>query len=104
MIKDTGIQLLSDLGLFIKPLREEGLIISAIRVGNILYQNQYMILSAQKGEFKEFPTLGVGITDMASDDNLEDWKKTIREEFKKDNLKMEKITITNAGMEIKAHY
>jgi len=104
MTKDTGIQLLNNLKLVIEPIREEGLIVSAMRIGNILYQNQYMILTAQKGEFKESPTLGVGITDMANDDNLEDWKKTIREEFKKDGMKIEKITISDTGMEIKAQY
>jgi len=32
-----------------------------MQVGNIDYQRVQMIILAQKGEFKEFPTLGFGI-------------------------------------------
>jgi len=105
MSKKIGIQLTDDLELAINPVRDSsGLIVSGITVGDTLYQNQYMILNAQKGEFKENPTLGVGINDMANDDDLNEWKKAIREEFAKDGLKVDKLSITTSGMEIKADY
>jgi len=105
MSKKIGIQLTSNCELVIKVVRDSsGLIMSGITVGDTLYQNQYMILKAQKGEFKEFPTLGVGINDMANDDDLNEWKKAIREEFTKDGLKVDKISITTSGMEVKADY
>lgn len=104
MSKSIGIQLTSDLELAINVVRDNGLIMSGLAIGDTLYQNQYLILAAQKGEFKENPTLGVGITDMANDDDLNEWKKTIREEFAKDGLKVKTLSITTSGMEVKADY
>jgi len=105
MSKNTGIQLTSSLELSIYPVRDStGLIVSGITIGDTLYQNQYMILNAQKGEFKENPTLGIGINDMASDDDLNEWEKAIREDFAKDGLKVDKLSITTSGMEVKADY
>jgi hypothetical protein len=46
----------------------------------------------------------VGINDMANDDDLNEWKKSIREEFAKDDLKVENLSISTTGMEIKADY
>jgi len=97
-MKKTGIQLTSDLELAINVVRDSnGLIVSGLTVGDTLYQNQYLILRAQKGEIKEYPTLGVGIDDMAGDDDLNEWKKTIREEFAKDGLKVDQLSITTDG-------
>ncbi len=105
MSKKIGIQLRNDLELAINVVRgSNGLILSGLMIGDTLYQNQYLILQAQKGEFKENPTLGVGINDLANDDDLNEWKKSIREEFAKDGLKIEKLTISTSGMEIKADY
>ena len=64
-----------------------------IAIGGTSLQNQYLILLAQKGEFKEYPTLGVGISDMLHDDDELEWKKRIREEFAKDDLKVNKIDL-----------
>lgn len=47
--------------LLIKPVRENGLIISGLDIGNNDYQCVKMVIEAQKGEFKEYPTLGFGI-------------------------------------------
>lgn len=104
MSKSIGIQVTSDLELAINVVRDNGLIVSGLAIGDTLYQNQYLILTVQKGEFKENPTLGVGITDMANDDDLNFWKKAVREEFAKDDLKVKTLSITTSGMEVKADY
>ena len=58
----NGILLDENFELVITPVRDaNGLITSGIQVGNIDYQRVKMITIAQKGEFKEFPTLGFGI-------------------------------------------
>lgn len=44
-----------------------GLIAQGLESGDTTYQNQAIILQASKGEFKEYPTLGVGISDMVND-------------------------------------
>jgi hypothetical protein len=58
----NGILLNDNYDLKIEPVRlANGLIASGLVVGNIDYQRCRMIIEAQKGEFKEFPTLGFGI-------------------------------------------
>jgi len=71
----------------------EGKIVSGLVIGDSSLQNQYVILAAQKGEFKEYPTLGVGISDMLGDDDVLEWKKRIREEFAKDELGINSIDL-----------
>ena len=62
-------------------------------VGDTTKQNQYLIMIAQKGELKEFPTFGVGISDMLHDDDELEWKKRIGEEFEKDDLEVDNIDL-----------
>lgn len=105
MTKDFGIQILSDHEISITVVRDElGVITSGLNLGNTLYQNEYLILESHKGEFKEIPDLGVGLDDLVNDEDIEDWKRTIREEFKKDGLKVSKLNIGIASMEIIATY
>ena len=112
MSKKIGIQLTNDLELAINVVRDinnpditkRNMILSGVTIGDTLYQNQYLILKAQKGEFKENPTLGCGIDDLANDEDMDSWQKLIREEFSKDGLKVDKLSITTSGMEVKADY
>jgi len=78
----------------------------SVALGDVTLQNQYMILVAQKGEFMEHPTLGVGISDALRDDDVLEWKKRIREDFAKDDLKVNKIDLNlqTGSLEIDAHY
>lgn len=58
----NGILLDENFELAIAPVRDtNGLITAGLQVGKIDYQRVKMIILAQKGEFKEFPTLGFGI-------------------------------------------
>jgi len=107
MSKKTGIQLDSDIDLFISVEKDSsGLITSGLVIGDTLYQNQYIILSAQKGELKEEPLLGVGIGDMTNDEDLAPWKKSIREELYKDGIAVDTLTISSSTKEmiLKADY
>ena len=93
----TGILLNENGDLKINPVRDEnGLITSGVVVGNIDYQRCDLIIEAQKGEFKEFPTLGFGIDNYLKGGNgLKDKQKFIAEltkELKSDNIDA-KITI-----------
>lgn len=67
------------------------------QIGNVDLQCKAMILSAHKGEFKEYPTLGVGINDSLFDDDFTELKKQIIEEFEKDNIVNPDIKITKNG-------
>lgn len=84
--------------LAVNPNRYDGVNGTGLSIGNTLYQNQYIIMAAQKGELKEYPMLGVGIADIANDNDLLEWKRSIREEFAKDGLKVSTLNIdTNTG-------
>jgi hypothetical protein len=57
----TGILLDENNDLQIKPIRENGLITSGLVIDNNDYQCVKLVIEAQKGEFKEAPTVGFGI-------------------------------------------
>ena len=71
-----------------------------LTIGDTLYQNQYIILQAQKGDLKEYPLMGVGIEDITNDDDLAEWKRRIRDEMKKDGLTVTKTEINTQTGEI----
>lgn len=113
MSKKTGIQIeLNDqegnpyYDLAINPNRYDGVNGTGLSIGDTLYQNQYIIMAAQKGELKEYPMLGVGIADITNDNDLLEWKRSIREEFAKDGLKVSKLDIdkTTGEMTLIADY
>lgn len=64
-----------------------------LSIGNTDYQNQYIILTSPPGDIKMFPTLGVGIEQMANDENINQWQHSIRENFKADNITLENINL-----------
>ena len=66
-------------------LDDEGKILSGLRLGDTLRQNQALILVLHQGELKERPEVGVGIEDMLLDN-------------------VDKVRITTGGIEINASY
>lgn len=68
-----------------------------IAIGETLPQNEYMILMLQKGELKEEPLLGVGISDMLNDNDILSWKRKIRDGLKADGMTVEQISIAKDG-------
>jgi len=55
------------------------------------------ILKAFKGEFKEFPELGVGIEQMINDDNYMDILIEAKKNLQYDGVKVKNIKFTNEG-------
>lgn len=99
-----GIQLI-DYDIDIKPVRDKnGRIISGLVVGDILHQNQAIILSIRKGELKESPSVGVGLTDMLLTHDLTAIKNEIRQQLELDGQTVEKIVVTPTQVAIEAHY
>jgi len=79
-----GILLDENFELMINPIRDSnGLITSGIQIGTIDYQRVKMIVLAQKGEFKEFPTLGFGIDNYLKS-NVQDVKQRFVNEMTKE--------------------
>ncbi|MDM1070883.1 oxidase [Empedobacter brevis] len=55
------------------------------------------ILKAFKGEFKEFPELGVGIEQMINDDNYMDILIEAKKNLQYDGVEVKNIKFTNEG-------
>nr|DAM78415.1 MAG TPA: lysozyme [Caudoviricetes sp.] len=100
----NGIQL-TDFAPAIRVRRDEqGKITSGLQVGDILRQNQALILALNKGELKERPSVGCGIADMLMDHDPLYWRTLIREQLEMDRQRVNNIRITPKGIEIDATY
>lgn len=73
-------------------------------IGESTLQNQYLILASQKGEFKENPMFGAGLSDYANDDDNTYWKHRINEELRRDGMTVKKIEIKGETIKINAEY
>lgn len=100
----NGIQT-TDYDIDVKVLRDSsGKIVSGMVVGDILAQNQALILQLHKGELKEDPSVGVGISDMILDSDLQNWSREIREQMELDGQTVDKIVLTENELTIEARY
>jgi len=82
----------------------DGKITSGLEVGDILRQNQALILVMHKGELKENPSVGVGISDIINDHQLDKWRAEIREQLEMDGQKVNSVKLDNYGLTIEAEY
>lgn len=72
--------------------------------GDILRQNQALILALHNGELKERPAVGVGISDMLLDNDPIYWRTRIKEQLEMDGQTVGDVRITLSGIEIEAKY
>ncbi|MBR1467469.1 MAG: hypothetical protein IJ606_02435 [Bacteroidaceae bacterium] len=75
-----------------------------LETGDILRQNQALLLLLHKGELKERPAIGVGVMDMLLDDDPLYWRTMIREQLEMDGQKVDRVKITRSGIVIDATY
>ena len=100
----NGIQM-TDYDIDVKVQRDSsGKIVSGMVVGDILAQNQALILQLHKGELKEDPSIGVGISDMLLDSDLQNWSREIREQMELDGQTVDRIVLTENELTIDARY
>jgi len=78
--------------------------LASMTLGETMEQNQFVILKAHQGELKEYPSLGVGIDDYTSDNDVNSLKYSIRENLKIDEMTLESINYKNGVIDIKATY
>lgn len=76
----------------------------SLAVGDILRQNQALLLMLHQGELKERPAVGVGISDMLLDNDPILWRTMIREQLEMDGQNVQGIVITKKAIEINAIY
>lgn len=99
-----GIQLI-DYDLQVKVEKDRfGKIVSGLIVGDILHQNQALLLSIRKGELKENPSIGVGLQDMLLEHNLMDIRNEIRQQLEMDGQKVNMIKVATDSVLIDANY
>ena len=82
----------------------QGKITQGICLGETTPQNQAFLLVAHKGEFKEHPTIGVGMADMLNDHDFAYWRRLITYEFERDGQTIDRLELNNKGLTIEAHY
>ena len=99
-----GIQLIDyDLAVDV-VLDASGRIASGLVVGDILYQNQALILSFQKGDLKDDVSVGVGIERMLLDSDRLVWEREIQEQLELDGQTVESVVVDSKEIRIKASY
>ena len=104
-MKNTGIQLNSDYDLKIqKRLDGQGKILSGLVIGDVLYQNQAMLLLAHEGEYREHPLAGVGLSDIANDNNFDHWNEKIAKQLEDDGQRITRLEINEKGLILEAKY
>ena len=100
----TGIQLI-DYDVTVDVKREAaGIIVSGLVVGDILHQNQALILVMHKGDLKSDVSVGVGIDRMLLDNERLTWTREIRDQLEMDGQKVDDVKITDRQIIIKAAY
>lgn len=100
----TGIQL-KDYDIDVDVRRDaSGLIASGLVLGDILHQNQALILLLHKGDLKSDVSVGVGIDRMLLDNERLTWTREIREQLEMDGQKVEDVSINKRQIIIKAQY
>lgn len=98
----NGIQLTwgTEAGNYLEPVVAGG----TLAIGDILRQNQALLLMLHKGELKERPAAGVGISDMLLDNDPIYWRTQIKEQLEMDGQRVGSVKITRTGIQIEATY
>ena len=73
----------------------------SMATGETQFQEEYLVLSTQRGEWKEHPLVGVGVSDMAGDEDLRYWKREITENLARVGIKIKGVSLNNGQLEIK---
>lgn len=99
-----GIQLINYDIATVVELDGNGRILSGLVLGDILYQNQALILAFHKGDLKADVSVGVGIDRMLLDNERLVWEREIQEQLELDGQKVKYVEITDTEVRINASY
>jgi len=72
--------------------------------GDSTLQNQKALLMAQPGEYKQYPTAGVGIMNYLKDVDNNDLLRQIRLQFAQDGMTVKTLSIVNGEIQVVAPY
>jgi len=65
--------------------------------GESTKQHQKALILASKGELRQFPFIGVGLANYLNDDAFGDIKGAIQQEFERDGMTVESISVFEDG-------
>ena len=69
--------------------------------GETQFQEEWLVLATQRGEWKEHPLVGVGVADMVGDEDLGYWKREITENLARVGIKIKGVSLRDGQLEIK---
>ena len=96
---------LNDYDIEVKVKRDGyGRIVSGMIIGDVVRQNQAIILSMRKGDLKENPSVGVGLSDLLLEHNLLSIRSEIRQQLELDGQTVNSIKVTESSIAIDAKY
>lgn len=69
-----------------------------------LKQSQMLLLHTNKGEWKQHPTMGVGIVNYLEQHTPANLAREIREQFAKDGMQVESVNISGTTLNVDAQW
>ena len=69
-----------------------------------LKQAQQLLLGTNKGEWKQHPTMGVGVTNYLETAAAGQLSREIREQFSRDGMKVSSVKINGTTLEVAAEW
>ncbi len=73
--------------------------------GDATNKHQQTLLVTEAGEFKQFPTAGVGLMNfMLGDNTADDLRTAIQKEFEADGMHIIDMTISGTAVQLDAQY
>ena len=103
-MKETGILLTETNDFNIKVVKQQGIIMQGLQIGNVTKQNASIIIRINPGEIKEYPAIGVGIDNMLLGHDTLLYKHRIRQQLTADGMRVKRLDIQGQNIEIDAKY
>ncbi len=75
-----------------------------LNVKDALRQNQSLLLESNKGEWKQSPTVGVGVNNYLKDTNLLGLKAEIKRQLQQDGMTINKLEVNYSKIKVDANY
>lgn len=69
-----------------------------------LNQAQALLLQTNKGEWKQHPTMGVGVPNFLETFNMYELSREIREQFSKDGMKVNRVQINGTTLNVETEW
>lgn len=73
-------------------------------IDDCLKQSQMMLLKTNKGEWKQNPTMGVGVSSYIEQHTPAHLAREIREQFSKDGMQVDNVNISGTTLNVDAKW